>query len=131
MAYIKREVLIDAPLERVWSALRDVGSQHTRLVPGFVVDTRLDGGDRLVTFGDGTVVRERLVDIDDADRRVAWSAVGAPFSHHNASAQLFTHDDQHTRFVWIADLLPNELAPRITGMIEAGLAVIKRTLEQR
>jgi hypothetical protein len=32
--------------------------------------------------------------------------------------------------VWIADLLPHELAPLITTMIEQGMAVIKKTLEQ-
>ena len=31
--------------------------------------------------------------------------------------------------VWIADLLPNEMAPAITGMIEQGLAAMRGTLE--
>ena len=73
-------------------------------------------------------MRERIVDVDDASRRVAWSVVGAGLTHHNASAQVFD-DDGATRFVWIADLLPNEAAPQIAGMIEQGLAAIRRTLE--
>jgi len=32
-------------------------------------------------------------------------------------------------FVWIADLLPNELANDVATMMEQGLSVIKRTME--
>jgi hypothetical protein len=129
MASIRREVLIDARPETAWDALRDVGALHTRLVPGFVTDTRLEPGARVVTFGNGMVARELIVDVDDAARRVAWSVVGGAMTHHNASAQVVAEDDG-CRFVWIADLLPDELAPAITGMIEQGLAVIKTTLER-
>jgi hypothetical protein len=31
--------------------------------------------------------------------------------------------------VWIADLLPHELAPAISAMMDQGLMAIKRTLE--
>ena len=36
MATICKEILIDAPPEHVWDALRDFGALHERLVPGFV-----------------------------------------------------------------------------------------------
>ena len=129
MASIRREAFIEACPENAWSALRDVGALHTRLVPGFVVDTPLEDGARVVTFGNGMVARELIVDVDDDARRVAWSVVGGPMTHHNASAQVFP-EGQGCRFVWIADLLPHELAPVITTMIEQGMAVIKQTLEQ-
>lgn len=131
MASIRTETHIDARPEEVWDALRDVGALHTRLAPGFVVDTRLEGDARIVVFGNGAVARERIVDVDDETRRVAWSVVGAPFAHHNASAQVFAEPDGTTRFVWIADLLPHELAPSIGAMIDQGTAVIKATLERR
>jgi carbon monoxide dehydrogenase subunit G len=130
MASIHREVRIDARPETAWAALRDVGALHERLVPGFVVDCRLEEGARIVTFGNGMVVRELLVDVDDETRRVAWSAVGASLTHHNASAQVFADGAAGCRFVWIADLLPHELAPAIAAMIEQGLGVIKQTLER-
>ena len=63
-------------------------------------------------------------------RRVVWSATGGALTHHNASAQVFADGPQRTRFVWIADLLPNEVAPAIAGMIEQGLGAIKRHLER-
>ena len=130
MASIRKEIRIDARPETAWAALRDVGALHTRLVPGFVVDTRLEEGARIVTFGNGLVVRELIVDVDDAARRVVWSAVGGSMTHHNASAQVFPDGPKGCRFVWIADLLPNEVAPAIEAMMEQGIAVIKKTLER-
>jgi len=130
MASIRKEIRIDARPETAWAALRDVGALHTRLVPGFVVDTHLEEGARIVTFGNGLVVRELIVDVDDAARRVAWSAVGGSMTHHNASAQVFPDGPKACRFVWIADLLPNEVAPAIEAMMEQGIAVIQSTLER-
>ena len=131
MASIHQEIAIDAPPERVWDAVRDVGAIHERLAPGFVVDTRLeDGGSaRVVTFGNGMVARELIVDCDDARRRLAWSVVGGRMTHHNASLQVFGEGDGRSRAVWIADLLPHELGPAIAGMIAQGLEAMKKTLE--
>jgi hypothetical protein len=129
MASIRKEILIDARPEDVWAAVRDWGALHERLVPGFVVDTRLDGEDRIVTFGNGTVLREVLVDLDDEARRLVWSIVDGPYTHHNASAQVFSEDDGCARFVWTADLLPNELAASTGEAMEQGTGVVKKTLE--
>jgi carbon monoxide dehydrogenase subunit G len=129
MASIRIESTIDAPPEAVWDALRDWGAVHERLAPGFVTETRLDGDDRIVTFFNGTVARERLVDLDDEGRRLVWSVADGPFTHHNASAQVFAEGEQGTRFVWVADLLPNELTTRIAPLMEQGTGAIKETLE--
>ena len=130
MASITREIRIDAKPDDAWAALRDVGAIHRRLAPGFVTDVVLEEGARVVTFGSGLVARERIVTIDDEARRVVWSVVGGQMSHHNASAQVFPDGPAGTRFVWIADLLPDEAAPAITQMIEQGLDVIRRHLEK-
>ena len=130
MASIHKEIVIEASPELVWSAVRDIGAIHRRRAPGFVTDVKLEEGARVVTFGNGAVARELIVDLDDQARRLVWSAVGGRMTHHNASAQVFQAGPQSTRFVWIADLLPHEVAPAIAGMIEQGLAVIKTTLER-
>ncbi len=129
MAHIHKEILIDASPEAVWDAARDWGALHERLVPGFVIDTQLDGDDRIVTFFNGTVVREQLVDLDDDARRLVWSIVGGPYTHHNASSQVFADGEGGARFVWIADLLPNELAVPTDEMMQHGTNVVKQTLE--
>ncbi|MGW1554610.1 SRPBCC family protein [Streptomyces sp. NPDC002346] len=71
MATVHRDVLIDAGPEEVWAAIRDWGEVHHRLAPGFVVDTRVEGDVRVVTFADGTVVRELIVSLDDDHPLVA------------------------------------------------------------
>jgi hypothetical protein len=110
--------------------MRDVGALHTRLVPGFVTDTRLEPGARIVTFGNGMVVREAIVTIDDAERRLVWSASGGTLTHHNGSVQVFATPDGAARVVWIADLLPDEAANAIGAMIDQGMAVMKQTLDR-
>jgi carbon monoxide dehydrogenase subunit G len=129
MASIHREVLINVSAEKVWMALSDVGALHTKLVPGFVTDCVFDGQARMVTFANGLSVRELIVDVDAAAMRVAWSAVGGTLTHHNASAQVVPSGGNTCRVVWVADLLPHEMAPAIAGMIEQGLRDMKRHLE--
>lgn len=129
MAHIHRETLIDVPVEQVWAALSDVGALHTKLVPGFVADCVHDGGIRTVTFVNGLVARERIIDVDSAGKRVAWSAEGGTLTYYSASAQLFAAGTDTCRVVWLADLLPHEAAPVIAETIEQGLAAMKRHLE--
>jgi uncharacterized protein YndB with AHSA1/START domain len=128
MATIRVERSIEAPPDQVWDALRDWGAIHERLVPGFVVDARLDGDDRIVTFFNGVAAREILVDLDEEERRLVWSVVDGPYTHHNGAAQVFAEGDR-TRFVWIADLLPNETAPPTAEMMERGMDVLKQAQE--
>ena len=130
MASIRKELLTKASVDDVWAVLRDIGALHTRLVPGFVTDTKLERGERIVTFRNGMVVREPIVDIDDTARRLAWSAIGGPLTHYNSSAQVFANADGQTKLIWIADLLPNEAAGSIGRMMEEGITVMKSTLDR-
>ena len=129
MASVRKEIVIRAAPEDVWDALRDWGALHTRLAPGFVVDTRLDGEDRIVTFFTGAVVRERFVDRDDTARRLAWSIAGEPYLHHNGVAEVLDEPGGATRFVWTTDVLPHEVAGRTGEMMELGVQRIRETLE--
>ncbi len=129
MASIRKERTIEAPAELVWDALRDWGALHERLVPGFVVATELDGEDRIVTFFNDAVARERLIDLSEEDRRLVWSIVEGPYAHHNGAAQVFDNGDGTARFVWVADILPNEAAPPTSEMMERGVETVKQTLE--
>jgi hypothetical protein len=131
MATVRREIVTSANLHEVWSAIRDIGELHTRLVPGFVVDTKLAGDVRTVTFANGMVVREPIVTRDDAAMRLVWSAEGGITRHYNASVQVSSAADGATRVVWIADFLPDTATSTIAAAIEAGMAVMKRTLDGR
>ena len=88
MATIVKEIFTRTRADVVWDAIRDIGALHTRLVPGFVVDTRLEPGARIVTFGNGTVVREPIVTLDDANRRLVWTAAGGRTTHFCPRCQI-------------------------------------------
>lgn len=131
MASIHKQVLINAPASHVWAALKDVGALHTRLVPGFVIDCRVEGEARIVTFANGIQARELIIDISDELMRVCWSAAGGRLTHHNASAQVIPLGATSCKVLWVADLLPHEMAPVIAGMIEQGLAAMKISQESQ
>jgi hypothetical protein len=132
MASVRKEIGIDAPASVCWDALRDFGGLHERLAKGFVTAAvMVDETDREVTFANGAVARERLVGIDEASMRLAYTVVDSPLgsTHHNASAQIVPAGPGQCTFVWITDVLPDELAPRIADLMAAGLSAIKATLE--
>jgi hypothetical protein len=129
MATVQRETEIARRKGFVWDAIRDVGMIHRRLVPGFVVDCRLEGDSRIVTFANGMVVQEVIVSVDDQTCRHAWSARGTPFTHHNASIQVFPQGTETSRVVWIADVMPHEVADTVGEMMSQALVVMKQTLE--
>jgi hypothetical protein len=94
----------------------------------FVIDVRLVGDSRLVTFANGEVVRERIVTIDNRARRLVCAVVDWRTTHHNASFQVMT-DDTGCRLIWITDLLPDSLATLVNGFVEQGCVAITQTLE--
>jgi len=128
MATIRKEFELDADPENVWAAMRDFGNVHRRVAPGFLTDCKLDGDARIVTFFNGLVARELLVDIDDGHRRIAYAITEGRMAHYNASMQIFA-EGRGTRAVWIIDLLPNDMAGAIGAMAEQGVAAMKKTLQ--
>src|SRR5262245_11236244 len=129
MASITKAIETAAPVRAVWSAIRDIGALHTRLVPGFVVDTVLDGDARVVTFANGMVIREPIIAIDEERHRLVWSAEGPQFEHYNASAQAIGRADETTVVLWTADFKPDELAGVVDEMMTAGATAMKVALD--
>jgi polyketide cyclase/dehydrase/lipid transport protein len=128
MASIHKDIIIDASVNEVWDAVRDFGAVHQRLVPGFVIDARLEGEARIVTFHNGTVARELLVDCDDARRRLVYAIVNERVSHYNASVQVFADGQTQARLSWVVDVLPNEIAPYIAGQMDLAVLAMRNKL---
>lgn len=128
MATVRRQIALNAPAASVWSALRDFGAVHTRVAPGFLTKLEMDKNDRIVTFFNGLVARERLITADDEDCRLVYAVVEGRASHYNAAVQVFPEGDG-SRLVWTIDLLPNELAPAIGGMMDHAAGFMKKALE--
>lgn len=129
MATNRRELPLDAPADKVWAALRDFGQVHTKVAPGFLTALEMDKGDRLVTFFNGLVARERLVTRDDPGRRLVYTIVEGRASHYSAAVQVLPEGAEKCRLVWTIDLLPDELEPAIAGMMDHAQPFMKKTLE--
>jgi len=129
MASIRLEMTVAADPAKVWDAVRDVGAIHTRLAPDFVSDVTMEGdAARIVTFRNGMVAKELIVDRDDAARRLAWSVVGGRMTHHNGSLQI-SAEPAGCRVVWVADILPHDLKGPVQGMMQQGMDAMKKKLE--
>ena len=131
MASIHRDIDVSASADEAWEAIADYGSVHHRVAPGFVVDCRLDGPDRIVTFGSGVIARERLVSCEPDRRRLVYSVVESPLAptHHQASVHVIdTGQAGSCRLEWTTDVLPDDLAPTIGAMMDMAVGVMARTL---
>ena len=131
MGSMIKEVLTDATPEAVWDAIRDVGALHTRLVPGFVVNTQLVPGGRRVTFANGRTVEEPIVSSSDSLRRLVWTAKAddLPFTHYNGSVQVHARAAGGSRVEWTAGFLPDSAAVILEPLMTAGATAMSRALQ--
>jgi hypothetical protein len=132
MASLRYQLPLAATADEVWSVVRDVGAVHQRFAPGFVADCRLAGDGRVVTFADGTVVREFIVSVDDDRRRLAYAVIDSPLGlrHHHATFEVIP-DGVGTRLVWTADVLPDEAADDVAALMAEGARAIGAALGVR
>ncbi|MBN8976337.1 MAG: SRPBCC family protein [Rhizobiales bacterium] len=131
MASIHKDVALDAPAADVWSAVRDFGALHTRLVPGFVLETKLDGDARMVSFANGTVAREMLVDCDDAQQRLVYAVTSERVAQHSASVQVIPDGEERCRLVWIVDVLPHAIAGYMAAQMDEAAKAMQRAFPGR
>jgi len=128
MATVMREVVLNLPADEVWDCVRAVDKAH-ELFAGVLVDGEIEGDLRTVTFAGGMVAKERIVGVDEAQMRVAYSVVEGPFSLHAASMQVVADGPLRSRVTWFSDFKPDALTEMVTPLMEAGLAAMKRNLE--
>lgn len=132
MASIHKEFIISAAPDVVWAAFRDFGDVM-RLVPGFLTDCRLENEKgvivRVVTFWNGRVAREFLVDSDDARKRLVYAEPGGEFITRNAAVQVFEDGATSSRVTWTIDLLPDEFSAMMSSSMDKASAAMKRALD--
>lgn len=77
------------------------------------------------------MLRERLIALDDEPRRLVFSVIGGTLQpeHDNASMQVVPHGDGGSRFVWIHDVRPDDLAIPMGAGMDHGLSIFKQTVE--
>lgn len=128
-ATISKTFAVAASPDHVWATLRDVHALPTRLAAGFVTNSRREGEDRLLTFANGMEARERILAVDETQKRVVYSVISEQMSFHRASATVTARLGGQSEFTWTAQVAPAELAPGMDAMMEIGAAAIKHTLE--
>ena len=131
MASIYKDIPLDARADDVWAAVRDYGAVHQRVAPGFVTDCKLDGDSRIVTFANGNVAQELLVTMDEARKRLVYTVISERVKQHSASIQIVADGEARCRMIWIADLLPNEIAPYVSSQMDLGCAAMQRAQGRR
>lgn len=130
MASIYCEKTVQVPADKAWAALSDIGNPH-RLFAGVLTDTKLNGKVRTVTFANGIVAQERIIDVDDKRRRVAYTVLGDMFEHHSASMEIAPDGPDRCRFIWISDILPDDRVQMVAPLMEQGAQALVRTLESQ
>jgi len=130
MPSIHSQVLLDVGLDVAWDAVRNVGEAHKLFAP-VLVDSRVHGETRTLRFADGHILHERILDIDDARRRVSYTATDvAGMTFHHASMQVADAGPGRCLFIWITDFLPAEMRGRLAPLIEQGTKALKANLER-
>ena len=124
---IKREIHIDRPAEAVWAIVGNVGSMDW--VPG-VIGSTIDGSIRTCDLGEGAVLKERILSMDEAARYYEYTIVETrmPVSFYRASMEVVA-DGTGSRFIWTAQVEPDDLGPTIEAALEGGAQALKARLE--
>jgi len=134
MATVRTEFEIAADAAAVWAVIGRFETGPIRMAPGFVVScTPSEPGIRVVTFASGTTVRERLVAVDEEHMRIVYSVIGDDVhpDHDNAVMQIVSLGPRRCRFIWLRDILPDDLAEPFLASMRAGGENIRRTLERQ
>lgn len=128
MASLYRDLPLDTDAAHAWATLRD-SRNIARVFSGVLTDARVDGDLRTVTFANGNVVQERIVAVDDAHMRVAYTVCGPNFEHYSASMQIVANaPGGRCRLVWICDFLPDDRRALVESLMDAGCAAAARNL---
>src|ERR1700761_1841800 len=126
MPSLHRDIPINASPDSVWAVVRDFGAVQ-KLAPGFVVESRLDGDARIVTFANGNVAREMLVDCDEARRRLVYAISNERVTPYNAWVEIVA-DGANSRLIWTVDVLPHEIAPYISSQMDQAARAMQQAL---
>jgi hypothetical protein len=129
MTSLRNEILLEVPAAEAWAALKDIPRTH-ELFAGVLVDGRLEGDIRTVTFANGMVVHERIVAVDDSRMRVAYAVLDS-FEQHAACMQIVPVSPRQCRFVFVSDFLPDTNAEMVGPLMAQGCVALKRVLEAR
>ena len=128
MATIHRDFPVDAPPEKAWAALRDVGRVNELIT--FLGEVTVEGDRRTCSLGDLGTLDELIVSVDDETRRLAYTIRESPFGfeHHHASMQITENGGSGARFLWTTDVKPDAAAAALSEAIDGAVESLRATL---
>lgn len=146
MVKVCQSTIINAPVQDVWSVLRDFNG-HERWHPA-ISFSEIEGGDAADAIGavrhfrlaDGSELREQLLALSDKDRRLSYCLLEAPLPlmGYVASIRLKPVTDGNATFwEWSSEFHPpahrrDELVKLVTeGIYLAGFEAVRRLLNGR
>eukprot|EP01102_Stenamoeba_stenopodia_P019226 TRINITY_DN71_c0_g1_i1.p1 TRINITY_DN71_c0_g1~~TRINITY_DN71_c0_g1_i1.p1 ORF type:complete len:146 (+),score=38.37 TRINITY_DN71_c0_g1_i1:130-567(+) len=116
MSAVYESAVVDAPVEKVWAAIRDFNglpSWHPGLAASEIENGQPDnqiGVVRKLTLKDGAIIKERLLALDDHKRFVTYTILESPFEFQNYVATLRVRpitDGNKTFVEWHSTFKPN------------------------
>ena len=106
----------------LWAEAKNVGGLSGLLE--VITESSLDGDHRSCTRGEGGVLAETIMSIDDEHKRVAYTITDSPFpiEAHAASMQVTDAGGGKSTFRWITDVKPDEMADGLGPMLAGEIA---------
>lgn len=128
MATVQKVIALNTNADRVWKKISDVGA-ISKLI-GFIAESHADGEHRTCKMADGGVLKERIIGVNDALMRVAYTITESPLGleFHAASMQVVPNGAGST-FIWTTDLKPDAAAKQLDASFEEALPGMKAALE--
>ena len=124
---VERSTIIEAPVERVWSVLRDFNG-HDRWHPA-VRESRIEGrasADRIgavrrFKLRDGAELREQLLALSDSEKSFSYCLLDTPIPLLNYVAHVLllrVTDGEHTFWRWTSEFdAPGGQGERLARMV--------------
>jgi hypothetical protein len=112
-ASIRRDVRIRAAADDIWAYVGDAG-RLAEWWPG-VTSCAVDGDIRTITMGSGLAVPEKILLVDDIDRRFQYRIIGPLFREHTSTIDVHDLGDGTCLVVYSIDA-----EPHLRDLIEGG-----------
>ncbi len=140
IATAKATKIVDAPGEKVWSAIKSIGGLD-RWFP-IIASCRVEGAGagaiRILGLVDGGEMRDRVLEIADAERRFRYDRFELPFpvENYQGTVEVRERSDQRSDVVWrtqfeVAADKKDALVALIENALSDGLDGLERELRHR
>ncbi len=127
MPTIHKVIDIDATADAAWAKLSDTPNIASLI--SFMETSEQDDDVRVCSIEGGGKLVEKIVEIDQDLKRVAYSITESPLSmeYHAASMQIVPNS-RKCQFVWTTDVQPAAVVDHFGPMIERACGDMQKTL---